>query len=166
MKKIVSLFLTLIFVGFSLSSYSQTAQQTLSYLQTYYTTIRTTFGKIEMDYSGLYISEGIVKGSFLVISCERMENGTCVKYGNTEIKCETITGISLYFQPYILHYDNGESKTETDESWRLEIHYFDGQTELLQLPPNDKNYAVRLKNAIIKLAKYSGAKITDENLFN
>lgn len=161
----------LIFIAIIISSsksFSQTPKETLKYLKLYYSELRTThLGGSRIDYENILISNGRISGSFIVTDCISYQtNQGCLEYRTSKIKCDRVTGISLYFQPYELISENELEKIIVREAWYLDIHYENNQKIKISLEPTDETYARRLKNAITKLVEYSGAVLTDESLFD
>jgi len=148
-------------------SFSQTAQETIDYLKTFYSNVKTNGSfEVNIDYNNVSIYEGKAKGFIFINQCVSYNSTEgCTSYETEHINCKDISGINLKFQPYKLISDVGKTKVEENECWLLKIHYSNKDFTFC-LNSEDDKYASRLKNSLTKLAKYSGAKILSEELFD
>ena len=154
----------LVFLNTTLQA--QTEQETLKFLETYYSSIPATGTQpnLQATYSGFKIG---LKECLEYYT----ESRRCTKYRTGYFYPNNVVGIEISHIPY----EQIGNRT-IHEAWLLKISVDRdgayqresyGKTFKFYIDPSkDRAYVERFKKALLKLASLKGAKIVDESLFD
>lgn len=165
MKKLL---VTLLFLLTISVSFSQTAQETLDYLKTYYSSIPMTCagcGNSSEKYHVVINNDTISVASLLLERCYSCTDGICNQTESLYFNLRKITSINYQYQRFRQLSGDSRNGTSLDECWVLTIRYNDNDFTLKIDPNKDKTYLDKYKKALTRLATLAGAKIVNEDLF-
>ena len=164
MKKTITpkgLWMLFMLVFLNTTLQAQTEQETLKFLETYYSSIpaQGTWPNHKVEYTNdeIYVD--------MCISQET-ESRKCTVYDTEYFYPSHVVGIEISHIPY-----EQIGKSTIHEAWLLKI-FSDGKKGAYQNvriyidPSKDRAYVERFKKALLKLASLKGAKIVDESLFD
>ncbi len=144
----------LVFLNTTLQA--QTEQETLKFLETYYSSIPAEGDRPNhtLEYKGYQIS---------IKSCKSYETESrkCIEYETNYFYPSDFVGIEIDHRPY-----SQIGNRTKHEAWFLKISEKSETIWISIDPSKDRAYVERFKKALLKLASLKGAKIVDESLFD